>query len=231
MQLCELAYFRASGEPKKPIRLAVNTKVVLTGTAVLILIGTLAIYALEHGNAMALHPVGNQYLSAFFQSVSLRTAGFNTIPFNSLQPATYILMAAIMFIGGASGGTTGGIKINTAAVMVSYLMASIRDRKTATLYQSSVPTNTVLRAFSILLFGTTIVVLGTIFLTIFEAVSAFGTAGLSAGITGSLSLPGKLTVIVLMYLGRIGPLTVLAAAALGTRKIRIEYPRGDIAIG
>ena len=222
-------------------RLATNTKVVLAGTGLLLLIGTLVIYGLEHGNTMAPYSLGNQYLSALFQSVSLRTAGFNTIPFHSLRPVTYIAAAVFMFVGGASGSTAGGIKINTVSVMFSYLVASVRDRESAILYKSSIPSTTVLRAFLILLFGISVVAGGTILLAffetapvqhlMFEAVSAFGTVGLSSGLTGSLTMPGKLTVILLMYLGRIGPLTVLAAASLSARKNRIAFPRGEIAIG
>ncbi|MBT3272097.1 MAG: TrkH family potassium uptake protein [Spirochaetales bacterium] len=227
--------------PEKMIRVSMNSKVVLAVSGMLLLVATLVFYGLEHGGEMAGYRLGNQYLSSFFQAVTLRTAGFNTVPFSGFRPVTYLAMAAFMFIGGASGSTAGGIKVNTLAVMFAYLFSSVRDKDSVTIYRNSISSSTILRAFLILLFGVTVVVIGTIFLALFEqaplehilfeAVSAFGTVGLSAGLTGSLSGPGKLTVIFLMFLGRIGPLTVLAAASLSGRKIRIEYPRGEIAIG
>jgi len=226
---------------EKIIRMTMNTKVVLTVSALLLVAGTLVIYALEHAHVMAGYRLGDQYLSAFFQSVTLRTAGFNSIPFTDLRSVTYIVMAAFMFVGGASGSTAGGLKVNTLAVMMAYIGATLRDRESVTLYRYSVSLNTVLRAFLILLFAVTVVAVGTILLAIFEkapvehlvfeAVSAFGTVGLSSGLTPSLSVPGKSVIILLMFLGRVGPLTVLAAASLRRRKIRIEYPRGEIAIG
>ena len=229
------------GVSEKLVRLSMNTKIVLTLTAVLLLLGTLLFYGLEHTGAMKTYRLGGQYLSSFFQSVTLRTAGFNTVPMAGLRPVTFVVMAAFMFVGGASGSTAGGIKINTVAVMFAYLFASVRDRESVTIYRNSISTSTVLRAFLILLFGVTVVGLGTILLTLFEqapleyvlfeSVSAFGTVGLSSGITGELTDPGRVVVILLMFLGRIGPLTVLAAASISGKKIRIEYPRSEIAIG
>lgn len=226
---------------EKLVRVSMNTKIVLVASAALLVVATLVIYGIEHTGAMAEYRLGDQYLSAFFQAVTLRTAGFNTIPFSALKPVTYVAMLAFMFVGGASGSTAGGIKVNTVAVMFAYLFASLKDRESVTLYHNSVSINTVLRAFLILLFGVTVVVFGSFLLALFEdaplehlafeTVSAFGTVGLSAGITGSLTAPGKTVIICLMFLGRLGPITVLAAASLRGKKIRIQYPRGEIAIG
>ena len=226
---------------EKLVRVSMNSKVVLAMSGILLLGGTLVVYGLEHAGTMSDYRLGDQYLSSFFQAVTLRTAGFNTIPFSGLRPVTYVAMALFMFVGGASGSTAGGIKVNTVVVMGAYLLASVKDRESVTIYRNSVSLNTVLRAFLILLFGVSTVAVGTFLLALFEeaplehllfeAVSAFGTVGLSAGITGALTAPGKIVVILLMFLGRLGPLTVLAAASLGGKKIRIEYPRGEIAIG
>jgi trk system potassium uptake protein len=226
---------------EKLIRVSMNTKIVLVASASLLVGATLMIYGIEHDGAMEGYRLGDQYLSSFFQAVTLRTAGFNTIPISALRPVTYVAMLAFMFVGGASGSTAGGIKVNTVAVMFAYLFASLKDRESVTLYRNSISINTVLRAFLILLYGVTIVVFGLFLLAlfedaplehlIFETVSAFGTVGLSAGITGSLSAPGKAVIICLMFLGRLGPITVLAAASLRGKKIRVEYPRGEIAIG
>lgn len=226
---------------EKLIKMTMNTKAVLLSSALLILAGTLIVYGLEHAHAMSGYGLGEQYLSAFFQSVTLRTAGFNTVPFAQLKPVTYFAMAAFMFIGGASGSAAGGLKVNTLAVIIAYGTAVLHDRKSVVLYQNSISLDTVLRAFLILLFALTVVTAGSFLLAlfeeapiehiVFEAVSAFGTVGLSAGVTPELTSPGKTVIILLMFLGRVGPLTVLAAASLGRKKIRIEYPRGEIAIG
>lgn len=222
-------------------KLTMNSRLVLVMTGLLLLGGMLIAYGAEHRNTMSDYGLGEQYLAAFFQSVTLRTAGFNTIPFSGLRPVTYIVMAIFMFVGGASGSTAGGIKVNTVGILFAFLSASVRDKQSVTMFRHSVATNTVLKAFLILLFGISVAAVGTIFLLfternpvdqiIFEAISAFGTVGLSAGITGGLSLPGKAIIIILMFLGRLGPLTVLTAASLSSRRMKIEYPRGEIAIG
>ena len=222
-------------------RLSLNTKVVLTISVLLMIAGFFLFYALEYSHTMAEFPTRFQYLSSLFQSITLRTAGFNTVQFARLLPTTYLVMAVFMFVGGASGSTAGGIKINTVAVLVSYLISTAKDRKSVILYRHSIPMATVTRAFLILLFGIAAISFGTILLSIFESapiekiyfevVSAFGTVGLSAGITEGLSIPGKFIIMVLMFLGRLGPLTILAAATRGDRSVRIEYPSGQIAIG
>ncbi len=220
---------------------SLNSVAVLSVSGALLLLATLAFYGLEYRNVLSAERVGGQYLSAFFQSVTLRTAGFNSVPFDALLPATYIAMTVFMFIGGASGSTAGGIKVNTVAVMIAYLISTIKDRDSVVFHRYSIRADIVARAFLILLFGISVVTAGTILLTLFEsapvehlffeAVSAFGTVGLSAGVTPQLSIPGRIVIIILMFFGRIGPLTILAAATVGRRKVRIEYPRGEIAIG
>jgi trk system potassium uptake protein TrkH len=231
---------RPPGAPPRRT-LGVNTRVVLTGTALLLGGGTLLLYASEHGGALRQLDLGSQYLAAFFQSVTARTAGFNTIPFGALRPSTYVILMLLMFIGGASGSTAGGVKVNAAAILFAHTRAVLRDRDQATLFGHAVPRALVLRSFLILLLalvavGTGILVLSATeqapFLHLcFEAVSAFATVGLSAGVTAGLSAAGKIVLIVLMLLGRVGPLTVLAAAVRSGRKIEIGYPTADIMIG
>lgn len=222
-------------------KLSVNSRVVLATTAILIVLATLLIYATEHGNAMKSYSLGEQYLAAFFQAVTLRTAGFNTIPFDSLRTVTYLIMIAFMFVGGASGSTAGGIKVNTVAVLFAHVRSTFRNRRQAAIFQHTIVQDQVMKAFLILLFGVVAVGLGTLLLSVsetqplrfiaFEAVSAFGTVGLSAGITSSLSVFGRLVIITLMYLGRLGPLTVFAAASQREQPVRIEYPQGAVTIG
>jgi len=185
--------------------------------------------------------IGTQYLSAFFQSVTLRTAGFNTVSFSSLSTSMLIAMMMFMFIGAASGSTAGGIKVNTVAVLGAAVKAAWKNEKDVVLLKKSIPSDLVSKAFMILLFGVVAVMTGTFFLTVtenaplknimFEVVSAFGTVGLSTGLTSQLTGPGRFVIIILMFIGRLGPLTVLAAASTGSRRLNVTYPQADISIG
>jgi trk system potassium uptake protein TrkH len=221
--------------------LSLNTRVVLLGTVILLGLGMLLIYALEHKYALAALDLKSQYLAAFFQSVTTRTAGFNTMPVAGLRNPTYLLMMIFMFIGGASGSTAGGVKINSLALFLAYVSSLLKDKREVTLFNYSVAKDLVLRALLILLFGLVSVLAGMLILSItetapfvhicFETVSAFGTVGLSAGITSALSIVGKYVIILLMFIGRIGPLTLLAAAAQRVKRVQIEHPTGEILVG
>jgi trk system potassium uptake protein TrkH len=221
--------------------LSLNTRVVLLGTGILLGLGMLLIYALEHRYSLANLDLKTQYLAAFFQSVTTRTAGFNTISMSGLRNPTYLLMMIFMFIGGASGSTAGGVKINSIALFLAYVNSLLKEKREVTLFSYAVSKDLVLRALLILLFGLVSVLGGMLILSVtenapfiyicFETVSAFGTVGLSAGITSALSIIGKYVIILLMFIGRIGPLTLLAAAAQRIRQVQIEYPTGEILVG
>jgi trk system potassium uptake protein len=227
--------------PVKKRKLTQNSKIVLLLTAALLIVGMFLFYALEHNGTLKGLGTGTQYLASFFQSVTLRTAGFNTVPIGNIAAPALLFMMVFMFIGAGSGSTGGGIKINSVAAIGSYLFSVQRNRNSVVLLQKSIPREKVLRAFLILLFGITVVASGTFVLSLtenaglkdllFEAVSAFGTVGLSTGVTFSLSGIGKMVIIILMFMGRLGPLTLLAATSARTNRTRIEYPEGDIAIG
>ncbi len=218
--------------------MTLNTYVVVCITPVLIIIGMLLIYGLEHNTTLASLPLGQQYMAAFFQSVTLRTAGFNTLPIGKLTTTTLLVMIPFMFIGAASGSTAGGIKINNLAVMYGYLKSILLNRDSVTIRRNSLSRNQVNKAFLVFLFGIFSITFGTILLSateeaeladiMFEVVSAFGTVGLSTGITSALSAVGKIVIVVLMFIGRLGPLTILAAASQPEKRIRISYPRGDV---
>jgi len=221
--------------------LSLNTRVVLLGTGTLLGLGMLLIYALEHRYSLANLDLKTQYLAAFFQSVTTRTAGFNTISMSGLRNPTYLLMMVFMFIGGASGSTAGGVKINSLALVLAYVNSLLKDKREVTLFNYALAKDLVLRALLILLFGLVSVLGGMLILSMtesapfiqicFETVSAFGTVGLSAGITSALSIIGKYVIILLMFVGRIGPLTLLAAAAQRMKQVQIEYPTGEILVG
>jgi trk system potassium uptake protein TrkH len=229
-----------SGRNIPPVHLTLNTKVVLVGTAILLVGGTLLIYNLEHRANLVRYDLKTEYLSAFFQSVTLRTAGFNTIPLGNLRVSTYLVMILFMFIGGASGSTAGGIKVNTVAVIGAFARSVFKNRESVLLGRHSLPREMVNKALVIALLATLIVFSGTLLLSItekdppinllFETVSALGTVGLSTGITPSLTVPGKLVIIVVMFLGRLGPLTVIAA--MPQRKVyHVKYPEESLSIG
>jgi trk system potassium uptake protein len=230
------ALFRPTRTKREQVSL--NTYVVIFATPLLILVGMLLFYGLEHGNTLAKLTLGEQYLAAFFQSVTLRTAGFNTIPIGSLTTTTLLCMLPFMFLGAASGSTAGGIKINNAALIYAYLKAVLLNQDSIILRRNSLRRSHVNKAFLVFFFGIFTVSIGTIILSateaaplpeiLFETVSAFGTVGLSTGITGALSFTGKVVILVVMFVGRLGPLTILAAASQPEKSVQVSYPRGNI---
>ena len=226
---------------KQGFRADVNTRVVLSWTAFLIIAGMFFFYASEHRNVLAPMETGRQYLAAFFQSVTLRTAGFNSVSFGSLSDGTILIMCLFMFIGAASGGTAGGIKINTAAVLLSYIRSVISGSPKTTVFRHQLSERLVMQAFLIFLYGIAMIFLASAAIAfthsiamrdiLFESVSAFGTVGLSTGTTGMLNWFGKIIIIFLMFNGRLGPLTILSTLSLKTRTSGVEYPQGNILIG
>lgn len=226
----------------KKTYLSSNTILVLRYTAGLILGGTFLLYLSEHGNSLLQMNVGSQYLHAFFQSITLRTAGFNSIPFENLATPTLVIMIAFMFIGGATGSTAGGIKVNTLGVIVAYFRSYLKKNNDTIIRNARVEHTIVVHSFLLFFIGICIVNLGAFVLSctenapyisvLFEVVSAFATVGLSTGITATLSFAGKIVIICLMFFGRLGPLTILAAAASGKRtSVGYRYPMADIHIG
>nr|MDA3849763.1 TrkH family potassium uptake protein [Spirochaetaceae bacterium] len=226
---------------KRKMNLSINSKVVLRFSLLLTFISMLFIYKLEHLNELINLSTGEQYLSAFFQAVTLRTAGFNTISFEHLRSSTLFLMIGFMFIGGAAGSTAGGIKVNTLGVVWAYIQSFRKGHDDLLLYKHQISKNQILQAFTVITFGLSSIFLFTFILIIveenqpikilFEAVSAFATVGLSTGITSSFSLVGKLCLIILMFIGRIGPLTLLTASSTGERVSNISYPEATLLIG
>lgn len=221
--------------------LSLNTQIVLVMTAGALLISFILFYLLEHAHTMKHFSLGQQYLAAFFQAVTLRTAGFSTVSFGSLTNAALLFMIFIMFVGGASGSTAGGIKLNTVAVVGAFFHSFVKNQKTVVIKNMSVPDEQVKKAFLIFGFGLSIVFTAIFILTVteelpflplaFETVSAFATVGLSTGITASFSAAGKLILIFLMFIGRVGPLTILTAAGKKQSDDTVDYPYGTISIG
>jgi len=224
--------------------LTLHSKVVLAGTALLIAVGTVVILALEWTNPATLAhlPFPDKLMAALFQSITPRTAGFNTLDISQLRPATLLFTMLLMFIGGNPGSTAGGIKTVTFLVLVGSAWSLSRGHGELTLFERRIPSQSAVKASAIALLGMLLVGAAVTGLTLtdpdkgllqlgFESISAFGTVGLSTGITAALSSAGKLIIIALMYLGRLGPLTLALALMERQPERRIKYPEDDVVIG
>jgi trk system potassium uptake protein TrkH len=238
------------GRLRKARRLSVHTRLVLTTSAALILGTTLAIFVLEHRNPRTIGELAlpQGLLASFFQAVTPRTAGFNTLDIGAMTPATLFLLMVLMFIGAAPGGTGGGIKVTTFSITVAALWATVRGAHDVVVFKRRLPPELVARAFLVSLIaflalnGIAALLLITegrgLLPTLFETVSAAGTVGLSTGaagapvsLVGQFSPLGKLLLIATMYMGRIGPLTLAVAVARGGTPARVRYPEGKILVG
>lgn len=223
------------------VRLSLNSKIAIIGSSILIIFGTLIIYGFEHPNHLWKLPTGTQWLSAFFQSITLRTAGFNTINISNLSISTYIIMIIYMFIGACSGSTGGGVKVNTFTVVLARIKSMLQNKDDTIINKKAIPSEVINKSFSIISLSITFILVSIIILTrienfnfiqiIFETFSAFGTVGLSTGITPHLSTAGKIIIILLMFTGRIGPLTMVVAIQKREQKYKISYPHENIAVG
>jgi trk system potassium uptake protein TrkH len=228
---------------RKKRRFSLHTKVVLTVSAALIVFGMFIIFLFEYTNAHSIgdNAFGHKLLISLFQSVTTRSGGITTVDVSQFRQATQFFIIILMFIGASPGSTGGGIKTTTFAVLVGAVLAMIRGKEDVVLFRLRLAQERVYKAVTVTLFCIGIVMLGTMVLAttedaaflkiLFEATSAFGTVGLSMGLTSELSFTGKLTIIVLMFIGRLGPLTL--TYALGPRPGRILYrhAEGKIIIG
>ncbi len=224
-------------------RLGIHTKVVLITTFILTIAGTIFIFFGEFLHAFDSYNIWQKFHVSLFQSVTLRTAGFNTIPLTSLHTYTLYAMTLFMFIGGSPGSTAGGVKTTSLAILVQSITSTLKGQNSVTILDRTIPGPIVVRAtalmfISILITSFFILVLmrfepNQSFLGIFfEVISASGTVGLSLGITPFLSVAGKVCVSMLMFSGRIGPLTlILAIGQQDQSKGSFEYPDGRIMIG
>jgi trk system potassium uptake protein TrkH len=224
-------------------RLSVDTKLILSTSAMLLLVGTGMWLVTEAANPATLGPLAwpDKVLNAAFHSVSLRTAGFNAVPLSELREQTLFFNMALMFIGGASGSTAGGIKVQTFSLLFFAILASIRGSEYVVAFGREIPQGLVYRALSIALLAVAMVFAVALILTItepfnftdvfFEAVSAFGTVGLSTGITPELSIWGRLVLIGTMFVGRLGPLTLVLALAARAERPNYRYASGTCKIG
>lgn len=222
---------------------SLHTKLVIVTTGVLTVVAWIAIAFLEWTNTSTLGPmtVPESLLASLFQAVTPRTAGFNTIDYGSVREATLLFTSALMFIGAAPASTGGGIKITTFAMLAFVILSEVRGDRDVVLFNRRIPTVAQRQGLSIALIGVGVVFVTTLLLVentgialgqaLFEVTSAFGTVGLSTGITGDVPWFSQLLLIVLMFAGRVGPLTVGTALAVRSRDQRFRYPEERPLIG
>ncbi len=221
--------------------LSLHARLTLLASAVLLLAGFVGALGLEWRNALEPLSWPGRVSNAGFLSVTARTAGFATVPIDLLAPATLWLVMVLMFVGGSPGSTAGGIKTTTAAIIVSALWATLRGRPRVEAFRRTIPDEQVAKALALV--GVSGAVLAAAVLTLlatqsggalpltFEAVAAFGTVGLSTGLTPTLDTWGRVVLLVLMFVGRTGPLTLGFALAARTTRSSVVYPTEKVMIG
>ena len=227
-------YFR-----RRETTFSLQSRISLISSLVLIFLGTVLFYGIERSGVLSDMNLTESMITSFFQSVTSRTAGFSTVDFGSVSVLTLIVLMVFMFIGASSGSTGGGIKTSTFAVL---LIGALKAKKRKSNYGKSFLTNKLVKkAFSKLVYSIIVISFGTLILIIsepekaisqliFEEVSAFGTVGLSTGITSSLSSTGKIVIIISMIIGRIGPLA-LAYSMIRTVSTSDEKEKDGIMLG
>lgn len=217
---------------QRPKRLSLHAKTALATTGILLLAGTIGFWVFERGNLLRATDGSSQLLTSFFASVTPRTAGFNSINYAQATTATIFLTLVLMGIGGCPGSTAGGIKATTLAVLFATARGRLRGRRWVSLFGRGIADVAVDKAIAVVALVTIFVVAGTLLLCavelrhlphiqtpessvglLFEVVSALGTVGLTTGVTPTLTAAGKMIVIVLMFVGRLGPLTIAVAIA------------------
>jgi Trk-type K+ transport system membrane component len=222
---------------------SLHTKLTLLGTAMLLIIGFVGVLMFEWTNPKTLGAMSmvDKLLSAAFASVAARTAGFNSIDIGALTHETWVLHYFLMFIGGGSAGTAGGVKVGTAAILALLVIAEIRGHTDSEAFGRRVSSSAQRQAIAVLVLGIATVALGVVVLlrttdlptdqVVFEVISAFGTVGLSTGITADLPASGQLMLTLVMYVGRVGATTLAASMIFGERRMLYRYPEENPIVG
>lgn len=227
---------------RKKIRLSLHTKLVLMLTFILIIFSFIFFFLVEGNLAFKTFTGKEKIFSSLFQVITPRTAGFNTINLVSLSPTSVFLLIFLMFIGASPGSTGGGIKTSTMAVIFAFMRSKIGARDSVNIFHRTLPHGLVTRAFTVISLGLTVIFLSSFILllsevgaslqeVLFEVFSAFSTVGLSLGITPKLSAVGKIVIILAMYTGRIGPLSLLYAFSRQRAFGKYEYVEESIMVG
>ncbi|MEH2199706.1 TrkH family potassium uptake protein [Nostoc sp.] len=223
---------------------SLDFKVATSTTLILLILGTVAFFCIEIRNPETFGYLNlrDQILLAWFQSVTPRTAGFNTIDIGKMTTAGLFITIALMFIGASPGGTGGGMKTTTLRVLTSCTKTILQGKEEVLLYDRKIAISLILKAVGVLVASVTTVILATILISLtdptldfiqilFEVVSAFATVGLSTGITASITTTAKLILIMTMYIGRVGVLLLMSAILGDPRPTRIHYPEENLLVG
>jgi len=245
----DLGEFIFRRQRRRGTNLSFHTRLTLVVTALLIIGGAIGFFLFEFKNVLRSLDWPTKILASIFQSVTPRTAGFNTVPFDQLANGTLFFIIMLMYIGGSSGSCAGGIKTSTFAVLIALAWARFRDQQEVNLLQRRIPDSVVSKAISVILFATLVIIFFTFCLLVselggvahresrgqfigilFETTSAFGTVGLSTGVTPALSDFGKLVISLVMFLGRVGPLTVAIAVTKAVNR-RYKYASETFLVG
>jgi trk system potassium uptake protein TrkH len=247
-ELVEVGRSRAKQRSKRP-KLSLHSKIVLVTTMVLIVYGAVMIGWLESDNSLAGMPLIEGFWTALFQSVTARTAGFNTIDLNAFRAPTLFLVIFLMFVGASPGSAGGGVKTTSLALFFAIFYNRLKGSQHTSLFRRTIPDEAITKALALVLLAIILIALALFGLMIvqspdlshenpreflsytFEAFSAFGTVGLSIGATAKLSAMGKMTIILLMFVGRVGLLTMAFAIAGRTRRFAPRYAEENIMIG
>jgi len=241
-------YYEWRALRKKHMILSLHSRMVVAGTIFLVIAGWIGFAVLEWGNTLAALSFSDKLGCALFQSVTARTAGFNVVDMAQTHSSARFMTVVLMFIGGSPGSTAGGIKTTTAIVLVFTAIAMLRNQRNIVILGRTISSGVVGVALAVFLVSLLIVVglFGLLLLTeqsslmtgrftfdclLFDAVSAFGTVGLSAGTVTLLSSAGKIIMIILMFIGRVGPLTLALFIGMKEQRDLIRYPQEDIIIG
>ncbi|HEX2694970.1 MAG TPA: TrkH family potassium uptake protein [Acidobacteriota bacterium] len=227
---------------RRRFRFSLHSKLVFVMTAALILISAGLLFWLEHSESMSGYSLREKALSATFQVVTARTAGFNTVNLAAYTSASAYLLILLMFVGASPGSTGGGVKTSTVGVILAFLRSKIRARESTSLFRRTVPADDVTKAYTVISLAMSLVFAVTFVMlldqpglglkeVLFEVFSAFGTVGLSLGITPELTWLNKAALILTMYVGRVGPVTLLYAFSRYRAAGRFEYAEESVMIG
>jgi trk system potassium uptake protein TrkH len=224
---------------------SLHTRIVITTSLILIAAGTMLFYAFEHDSILREMTIASKITNSFFQSVTCRTAGFNSVDIAALKNNTLLSMIILMFIGGAPGSIAGGIKVTTIAAVAGLIMARIKGREQIVFWGRALDKDTVDRSLTMIILSALFIIISSFMLmsfssfdargdfleVFFETTSAINTVGLSTGITNRLNDSGKIVITIIMFIGRLGPFALITALTINRKSSPVDYAQEHIMIG
>lgn len=235
-------WFRRFLKHERPGKISLHSKIVISASIVLIILGTWFFHTFERLDSFSDYSSHEALLASYFQSVTARTAGFNTVSVNDLSIPSRFFLMALMLIGGGPGSTAGGVKVTTFVLLLIMIVSIVKGQKQGSIFRRSVSDEDIRKAMTVIVLSVLVLVLFWLVLSFteqrallkditFEATSAFGTVGLSTGLTFNLSYTGKIIFVILMLVGRLGPLTLAFLLAKTSKPSKISYPQERVGLG